>query len=372
MASFEELIQVQSKSTILSTLLGFLSLKGYPVSSWVTGMVSKDLSEFVAAFLSDLTNRVVQIAKGGYLDYAEGDWLTVLARSFYALDRAPAVAAQHYLTLTNATGGTINVTVGSLFQTVGGVQFSVPATSIGSGLSVVATATAVTPAASGNVALNTITQSVSSYPGLTATNAPDAFTGSSLITTGSDEESNELLRSRCKAKWSSIGAGGNADAWRYWALNAVPGVVTKVKIFPAVPGGMQVTYVVANDTGPISLTDFLTVVDYVATRCPLTITPNALNASTSTTKPTGTVYYKNTTSLANAQSDVAASLLALQKRKDIGDPLFFAELIEAIMSPASITNVTLSSPTSDVGISSTSMHTFDLSALSWAATPYGI
>ena len=54
--------------------------------------------------------------------------------------------------------------------------------------------------------------------GVTATNI-DNGSGTWATTQGTDEESDPLLKQRCRSRWAVLGIGANSDWYLYWCRN---------------------------------------------------------------------------------------------------------------------------------------------------------
>jgi hypothetical protein len=74
------------------------------------------LTEAESANLADLAQTIRSIAAGGFLEYAEGGWLDLLADGLYDERRKPSVFTQGTIRLTDAAGaGPFTIVPGQLW-----------------------------------------------------------------------------------------------------------------------------------------------------------------------------------------------------------------------------------------------------------------
>jgi hypothetical protein len=123
--SLEELTEPVSKDEQLTTLLELATLAGFPATAWNEGDVPRTLLEIEAETLSRLTVLVSLIAKGGLLDKAEDDWLTLLARSVFDVERLATVRTRGDAILACIpTAGPYTIAVGAMVASdASGKQF---------------------------------------------------------------------------------------------------------------------------------------------------------------------------------------------------------------------------------------------------------
>ena len=74
-----ELLAGQTTDETLSTLVALAAVAGFPAYSWQSGTVPRTFFELEALTYADLTQVIGAIASGGFVDYAEGPWLTLRA-----------------------------------------------------------------------------------------------------------------------------------------------------------------------------------------------------------------------------------------------------------------------------------------------------
>lgn len=113
-----QLLNPPSTNDLLVKIVGMLSAQGFSATDWETDSDGRVILQVEAQTLADLWQAVYNVAKGGYLDTAEGDWLTLLARSQYQLERNPATYTSGLFTLKTLAGvGPYTFNAGDLVAT---------------------------------------------------------------------------------------------------------------------------------------------------------------------------------------------------------------------------------------------------------------
>ena len=207
--TFADLIRLRTRNELRDALLAELSTRGFPVTSWAAGGVARTLVEGVAQGAADLWLAVSAISRGSLLQYAEGDWLTELARSHYQVERIEATFAEGYVRLT-AIGGAgpyslapaaVLVSDGTrLYRATNTTTLTVP---LGGSVDVPVRAE-VAGAVGNQPTLNVLVS-----PALAGVDATSpAYGGGSTWRTqdGRDAETDADLRTRCRARWSTLGS----------------------------------------------------------------------------------------------------------------------------------------------------------------------
>lgn len=329
-------------------LYSLLALGGFPTTSWQPGSVPRRFAEAKATIYADALGLVSRIAAGGYLDLATGDWLTLLARSAYGLERNAAVSAQGPAALRDAGGaGPFTIAPFTLWATsTSGKRFqNITGGLLPQGGALALTWQAEGPGSAYNIASGTLTTLSTTLPGVTVTNAAP---GAWLTQSGSDAESDDSLRLRCRARWPSLGSGATALVYDAWARTASP-EVQKVKVLENVTGAGRVSIVVAGAAGPASAPAVQAVRDYIAPRRPLTVAVDVDTATPRTVPVAATLTVQaayQTVANANAQ----AALTTYQNALGIGDSVLRAVLIEKLMELPGAVNVALASPPYDTAL----------------------
>lgn len=259
-----EVISPATNDETLSTLTALAAVAGFPATSWQSGTVPRTFFEIESIAYSDLKQVVSAIATGGFVDHAEGAWLTLRAAQGYNLQREPAVRARGPLRLTDADGiGPVTITTpGQVVVQSEGVRFRVvdsddpslalPITLPASG-SAVLMFEAERPGTSGNLLENASFEMVTaSLSGVTV--AQELTPGEPwLAQQGRDEENDPDLRARCKARWKANGNAATELAYKLLTIKAsnLPAIdperrVSRVTVKEDTATGAVTVYVASN------------------------------------------------------------------------------------------------------------------------------
>lgn len=342
--NLSQLVTTQTSDQELTTLLATLTGNGFAATSWQSGGVQRTIIELMAIALAEQSGVLTEIAKGGYLDDATGDWLTALASAIYREDRVPAQSAVYTVVLTESAGSPQTINAGALwvgtpdgrrYQSINGAPVVVSANGQES-LQV----RAESPGAAHNTGAGSIIIMHTPIPGVTVSNAsanPD--------TAGINEESDPALRERCKAKWAALGAGGTDAAYVYWARTASTSVrKVKVTTNPTASGSVGIT--IAGDTSGLGAGIVATVQAYIRARCPNIATPVTASATTQSVNITATVRVAT----ANAATYAAAANTALDAlfvAVPIGGTIDNSDLVIALGSITGVDSVVMTAPAGD-------------------------
>jgi phage-related baseplate assembly protein len=255
MTLLADLLSPDTASAVKARLFAGLRKTGFPVDSWSAFSVPRALLEVFAAALADATLRTTKIAQLGFLSYSSGAWLTLLAREVYDLDRIPAKATVGSLHLAAApSAGPYSLEPGELVAAApnGLLYRNRDAFTLPRGGTIDLAVVGESPGAAWNLVLAGAPFTLATpLPGVAVSNPPDASTGTWIVEQGADEEDDASLRLRCRQQWSTLGAGGNDDAYAYWARAASP-EIARVRVRSAYPLPGQVTIIVAGAAGPAS------------------------------------------------------------------------------------------------------------------------
>lgn len=105
MLPIDQLIKPLSKDEVKDSIYRLMAATGLPVTSWPEGGVARTIVAIVAAIFAGFTDVIAVAIRAGFLDLAEGIWLTLLARYVYGVDRIEATFAAGEVTLNNTGGG---------------------------------------------------------------------------------------------------------------------------------------------------------------------------------------------------------------------------------------------------------------------------
>lgn len=361
-----ELLAGASAEETKQTLVNLLAGAGFPVSSWQEASAGRAFVEAESISYADLVAVLGVLAGAGFLSYAERGWLTLLAREVYSVQRKQGTFARGKLTLTDAGGiGPITLTAGDVWVSSAGVRFYLAETGTlpaSGGVSLIFAAEH--PGARYNVGDGGAFALETSLPGVTvATTTPPG--GTWLSAQGTDEESDEELRVRCRARWGELGYGATEAAYRHWALTASD-EVTRVSVLEATGTGV-VAIRLAGAGGPVSSGALDAVAAYLAPRRPLCVQLSIASATVRVVPVAGTVYVKAAYKAA-AQAAAVQALARLYATIPIGGVVYQSQVISAIHGAApGVVSVVLTAPSADIALGASEVATLFTGTLSWQA-----
>ena len=334
----------QEKASLLTALQALTT--PFPVTDWQEGGVARTLVELFAQGLAVGSQAIANIAAGGFLSLAPGkdsslgDWLTLLAKQLYNLDRNQATFAQHACVLTAAaTSSGYSIQPGQLVeQSTGGLRFiNTTGGDLAAGTTLAVTFQAESAGSAYDVGINSITTLLTPLAGVTINNPGTG--GTSITQQGTDEESDQSLIARCQARWPSLGSAPTQSVFDLWAKTASTDV-TRTLVAPDSTTPGQVDVYLAGASGAVPTGDVAIVQAYIDPRVPLPATCVVSNTENAGIKVTATLYVKN------GQQDAAlaaatANLTAYVNGVDIKGVVYESDVIEALQSPAGVRNVEL-------------------------------
>lgn len=226
---------------------------GLPTTSWADDGAIAILIRAIATIYAVVYNTLILSAiRGGFLDYALGGWLTLLARNCFNTERNPATFATGLITFFNSSPGNYVINAGDTLTvrnpaTNATYKADGPLVIPASGSIVGVPIRADAPGTGSNSAATTISILVDSLPGVTCSNPAAVL--------GQDEELDEALRARARLAVAATSPAGAPDAYRYVATTLVfrtDGTrvdVTKVSVLEdEADGSVDVYY--GSPTGP--------------------------------------------------------------------------------------------------------------------------
>jgi phage-related baseplate assembly protein len=182
-----------------------------------------------------------------------------------------------------------------------------------------------------------------------------AFSTSWISQSGTDQEPDSSLQSRCLARWPSLGVAPNADVYDLWARTAAP-QVTRTRVSPGatIPG--RADLYLATASGPADAATVAAVDAYIEPRIPLTSTVSVASAIPIGVMVEATLYIQNGYQQA-ALAQATDNLMAYVNGAPIGGTIYLSDLIAALQEPEGIRNVVLASPAADIVLNSTQVAT---------------
>ena len=364
--SYATLTTPVTQAQYLSQILATLAAQGFPVTAWQPGNAGRTLAVADATALADLRAVIADVARGGYLDTATGDWLTLLAAGLFDITRAPATYAIGDVTLSCVpTAGPYNVTAGALVVTDGTRRWRSTNTTtqvVPSSGSVVVEVRAESPGTAHNVSgLTLLLTPVSpALAGVTVTAASDWIAPS-----GTPEESDAALRARCRLRWSTLGRGATLEAYEYHALSAGVAAITRAQ---AVAGGGDgtVTVYVAQASGAATSPQVASVQTYLDGVCPATDTSTVTAATAVPIDVTATVYVAAASNSAANRTLATDAITAYIDALAMGNAVVdVARIGASIYSAAGIRDVDLSAPVYDTTITAGQVAAVGTISLTW-------
>lgn len=311
--SLATLLVQQTKEEIYEYALGVATALGLPVTSWRAGDPTRSLFQLEAELLEALESTVAGYISSGFLDYAEGQWLEVLAEQVFGVTVAPATYASTTVTLTNAGGGVYTIDVGDLTlknTTSGATYRNTTGGTLSAGGTLDITVEAEEAGADFSAAAGEIDDLVTTLLGVTCINATAAI--------GTDKQSESTTRQQCRDKLDSLSPNGPSGAYTYVARNSeLTGTtaVTRARAFGNSTTGVVSVYV-AGSSGAVAAPDVALVEDAIATwATPLCITANVASAAAVTVDVTYELWIyqsvnKTTTEIEDEVEDALGDMFA--------------------------------------------------------------
>lgn len=214
--TLDELTTPLTPDEVQTAIYAAIAARGGDPTSWKPGAPTRTMIAGVAIVISALSRLSAAITKSGFLELADDDWLTLVARYVFFVERIEGTFASGSVTLNNAGGGIYSFDPGDLIvlNTTSGkgyrntTTFTINALQLGVAVPV----EAVELGSESTSLAGEIDGFETPLPGLSVTNA------AALI--GTDPEKDPALRQRCLEKPSSLSPNGPRSAYAYFAKNA--------------------------------------------------------------------------------------------------------------------------------------------------------
>lgn len=362
MPTLASLLIEETKAEIYARGLAVATALGLPVTSWVAGDPTRSLYHYVAEVLSTLESMAAGFVGSGFLDYATGDWLTLLADQIYNVQRVEATYASTTVRLANTGGGIFVIAPGDVVvknSTTGKTYTNIDGgTLLGSPLNLDLVFTADESGSASSADATDIDTMVTTLLGVTCSNPTAAL--------GLDEEADTSVRERCRAKLGTLSATGPRDAYdsvvRDSTLTGNTEITRSRTVADSVTG--DVTTYVAGASGAVSgaaVTAAQAAVEEWAT--PLCITPAVSNCSSVTIAVTYSLWLYTSVgeTTATIEAAVEAALEELFAVRPIGGDIIapattgkiYKSLIESTIRgvyPNHAFRVSVSAPAGDTSL----------------------
>lgn len=319
--SLASLLVQATKDEIYTTGLNIANAIGLPVSAWQAGDPTRALFHIEAETLSTLETVVAGYIASGFLDYATGTWLAILAKQVYNVDVPSATYASADVVLSNAGGGLYNgINAGDLTfrSTVTGKTYrNTTGGNLASGPGTTLTVTVVADEAgsASSAGAGQIDTLVTSLLGVTCSNA--------LAATGIDAQSDDTTRQQCRDKLGALSPNGPAASYSYVARNSALSLtsnVTRVRVYGSSTNGAVTVYLAGPSGGVAEADRALVQTAILKYATPLCITPTILAASNVVVPVTYQLWLYTTANKTAAQvaADVQTALGNLFAARPIG------------------------------------------------------
>jgi len=368
--SWAQLTTATTPTAILVRLLAFAKAMKLPTMSWGPKNFLLAAFQIFALVLGEQFGTViVAIAKSGFRTQALGDWLTLIAKEFYGVDRNPATFTVVSATLANAGASPQTVAAGDLYlEALGGLLYRNTA---GGTIAAGGTLTLSWQAEHAGIGYNLggealiglttpiVGVSVSALPG-------DGW----LVTQGEDEEIDEDLAERCGERWATVGTAGAIEAYRFNALAAAEELgldVTRARFYEESPAPGWVTGYLAGPSAPVSVATAAAVRTWFEDNAkrPGCVGLLLYPADGRNVTLTGTVLVK-AAQLTAARTAIAEGLLALATATDFGGEIDVEELVALVRTAPGVTRLTLTTPAALITLAPSEVVTF-VDALTYTA-----
>lgn len=305
--SFADLIQPMTRQEVQTAIYSALTSAGVNTTSWKTGAVVRTMIVSVSAVIAALTTLKAQIARSGFLEFAAGDWLAIVARYVYDVEREPASFATGTVTLDNEGGGVFEIEAAGDFivsHKVTGKSYrnTAPFTLGALQIGVVVPVSAVEIGSGSDAEADDLTVLTTPLPGVECSNEG--------ALSARDEETDPELRARCKERLGALSPMGPWDAYSYAVKTAkrtdtlASLGITRVRLTK--DGFGNVTVYLATGEGGVQPSDVALAQDAIERKAvPQAVTATAVSATPKIINVAQEVWAYNTSALTPEQIEEA-------------------------------------------------------------------
>lgn len=322
-----------SREDVEAVLLALQGTIKNPITDFHKGAVWRTMMKLERHVIHDLVaNALPAMAEGAYPDTTTEEWVGILARGFYELDRVAAGFARQAITLACAAGKgphTIAADRQIFLATDGKRYLSATGGTLTGGSTLDIDVLAESPGA----ARGLVNALVTSLDGVTVVAAAiDVVGGDPQF--GSDQETVEALQERIADRWPDIVTVDEMDRVEHWIREASD-EVTRVKPDPdpTYPGG--VIWTMAGVSGAVGSGEVTAAQAYIDARQAITDLNTVQNAANLAIDATGTVTVP-VDRLAEIQAAANAAWIDYLAVTKIGGKVYKTELIQALMDAGAI------------------------------------
>jgi phage-related baseplate assembly protein len=360
--TLQQLFTPLTRDQVMAAQLQVATALGLPTTAWMSESVDLEILTINAANVSSFSDTAMAAAAGGLLDYASGDWLTLLAHELYEVDREEATFGTCPFLLTNTSAISVPLNPGDLrvYNTASGKTYTsttggtLPPGNV-TPTTLLVTIVADETGTESNAVIGEITGFVTPVQGVTGTNTE--------ILVGSDEQSDTSLRALCRESLAKASPNGPSDAYNYFAkISARPdGTSIGVTRTNLDQGDGVITTYVADASGPIDSGDLAYVDSSIQLNAvPTGFTAVTTNATAVTVNIATTVYLSNASTVTVAELEEAIeeklteyfSAAPIGGYQVAGGYIFYDAIIGQLFAaaPGQIIQATLQSPADDVAL----------------------
>lgn len=375
MTTLQQLTTPLTPDEVKAAIYSGLASSGVVTTTWKPGAVTRTLIAVFAVVIAACSQLVAAIARGGFLELAEADWLDLVGVHVFGVAREEGSFATGEVTLTNTAGGAfIDVQPGELIvKTAAGKTYR--NTEVFTLLAAPGTATVAVQAdelgTGSNAGAGDIDGFVTAFVGVEVTNAATVL--------GTDRESDSAYRVRCRESTGILSPNGPRDAYSFLAKSATRAAdgssigITRVRTIADGEGGVDVY--VADADGVVTgdeddpNTDLGAVAAAIWTQAePLAVTARMHGATPLIVPVTASAWIRDTTGLTDEQIEELAEARARAFFGDqpIGGEVIspatgkvYAAAIQAVLADTLIDDVApvikleLAAPAADVDVADT-------------------
>lgn len=364
-----------TREEVQAALYRIFDTVGIATTAWEPGSVVRTQVVATSSMLAALSDLQAQLAQSGFMELAQGEWLTLCARYVYGVERIESSYATGFVDLVNEGGGVFDVEVDDLIvnnPTTGKAYRNGAPFQLGAGQTLLGVP--VIAAESGAAS----TSGPGQIKGMTSAMLKVSVTNPAAVV-GNDAESDAALRARCREKLGTLSPNGPADAYSYVARSATRPPrpsddnigVTRTRVLK--DGYGHVVLVVADADGPIAPEDVAIInedIQHLAT--PLAVSSSTVSAQAVPISIAYEIFVYNTSGNSDQQirDAVRVQLSKFFSLQPIGGNLpagvppgyvyndAIRSAIASTLAPGLIFHVVLSSPAGDVQLQPSDVATF--------------
>src|SRR6478609_3665208 len=112
--TLQNLYTAKTRDQVLAVMLEVAGALDLPTTAWQAQGVDREILFILAQAIATFTGTSFDAAAGGLLDYASGDWLTLLAFDRYDVTRTPATFGTCTERLTNVSSFSYTLAAGDV------------------------------------------------------------------------------------------------------------------------------------------------------------------------------------------------------------------------------------------------------------------